>query len=72
MGWLQLPFAADDGGLEGGPIDTMLLVQEMGRGLVAAGYVESVVWAGSMLRMGSKGSLPQIFPSNKIFLILIV
>jgi alkylation response protein AidB-like acyl-CoA dehydrogenase len=55
MGWLQLPFAADDGGLEGGPIDTTLLVQEMGRGLVAAGYVESVVWAGSMLRMGDRG-----------------
>jgi len=55
MGWLALPFAAADGGLDGGPVETMLLLETLGRGLVAAPYLQSVVHAGALLRGSRAG-----------------
>ena len=57
MGWLALPFGADDGGLDGGPLETLLLVQELGRGLVAEPYQQTVVQAGEVLRRCEPGAL---------------
>lgn len=50
LGWTALPFAEDDGGLDGGPIETMLLMQQFGRGLVVEPYLANVVMAGGLLR----------------------
>lgn len=50
MGWLALPFDSADGGMDGGPLETMLLVQALGRGLVAEPYQQTVVQAGEVLR----------------------
>ena len=50
LGWLALPFAEDDGGLGGGPVETMVLMEELGRGLVVAPYVPTVVLGGGLLR----------------------
>ncbi|MFM7848691.1 MAG: acyl-CoA dehydrogenase family protein [Rubrivivax sp.] len=55
MGWLSLPFAADDGGLEGGPVDTMLLMQALGAGLVAEPYLQTVVMGGEVLKHSPAG-----------------
>lgn len=56
MGWLALPFSAADGGLDGGPLETMLLVQELGRGLVAEPYQHGIVQAGEVLRRSAPGA----------------
>jgi alkylation response protein AidB-like acyl-CoA dehydrogenase len=50
LGWTALPFAESDGGLDGGPIETMLLMQQFGRGLVVEPYLANVVLAGGILR----------------------
>lgn len=57
MGWLALRFHSDDGGLEGGPLETMLLVQELGRSLVAEPYQQTVVQAGEVLRRSEPGAM---------------
>src|SRR5690349_8040587 len=41
LGWLALPFAESDGGFGGGPIETMLLMESFGRGLVVEPYLAS-------------------------------
>lgn len=50
MGWLGLPFAIEDGGFGGGPVDTMLLMEALGRGLIAEPFLQTAVMAGEVLR----------------------
>lgn len=57
MGWLALPFSAADGGLDGGPLETMLLVEALGRGLVAEPYLQTVVQAGEVLKRSEIGAV---------------
>jgi alkylation response protein AidB-like acyl-CoA dehydrogenase len=57
LGWLGLPFAEADGGFGGGPIETMLLMESFGRGLVVEPYLASVVLGGGALRRGGSAAL---------------
>lgn len=50
LGWLMLPFGEDDGGIGGGAVDTMLVMEEFGRGLVLEPYLANIVLAGGALR----------------------
>lgn len=50
LGLLMAPFSEDDGGLGGGPVDAMVVMEEFGRGLVIEPYVPSVVCAGGFLK----------------------
>lgn len=50
LGWTAMPFAEADGGLDGGPLETMLLMQQFGRGLVVEPYLANIVLAGGILR----------------------
>ena len=50
LGWTAIPFAEDDGGLDGGPVEIMLLMQQFGRGLIVEPYLANVVLAGGVLR----------------------
>ncbi len=50
LGWLAIPFAEDDGGFGGGPIELMLIMEQIGRGLVVEPYLPTVVLAGGALR----------------------
>lgn len=50
LGWTAIPFAENDGGLDGGPLETMLLMQQFGRGLIVEPYLANVVLAGGVLR----------------------
>jgi pimeloyl-CoA dehydrogenase small subunit len=50
MGLLGLPFAETDGGLGGGPVDTLLVMQALGRALALEPYVATVVLGGGLLR----------------------
>jgi len=49
-GWLAVPFAEDDGGLGMGRVETMVLMEELGRGLVRSPYLATVVLGGGLLR----------------------
>lgn len=50
LGWTAVPFAGDDGGLDGGPIELILMMEQFGRGLVVEPYLATIVLAGGALR----------------------
>ena len=57
LGWLSLPFSEDDEGFGGGPIEMMLLMQELGKHLVVEPYLATVVLAGGCLAASSNTAL---------------
>ncbi|GAK45208.1 acyl-CoA dehydrogenase domain-containing protein [Tepidicaulis marinus] len=52
LGLLAAPFSEEMGGLGGGAIDTMIIMEEFGRHLVVEPFLETVVLAGGFLREG--------------------
>ena len=50
LGLLALPFAEEDGGFGGGGVETMVVMEALGRGLVLEPYLATVVLAGGVLR----------------------
>jgi alkylation response protein AidB-like acyl-CoA dehydrogenase len=57
LGWLAVPFSEDDGGLDGGPIEIMLMMEQFGRGLLVEPFLANVVLAGGALKRA--GSVEQ-------------
>ena len=53
LGLLGLPFAASDGGLGGGPVDTMIVMEAIGRALVLEPYFSTIILAGGCMRVGA-------------------
>jgi alkylation response protein AidB-like acyl-CoA dehydrogenase len=49
LGLLAAPFSEDVGGLGGGPLSTMIVMQEFGRHLVVEPFFETVVLAGGLI-----------------------
>jgi alkylation response protein AidB-like acyl-CoA dehydrogenase len=49
LGLLAAPFSEDVGGLGGGPLSIMVIMQEFGRHLVVEPFAETVVLAGGLL-----------------------
>lgn len=52
MGLMALPFAEEDGGIGGGPIETMIVMEAMGKALALEPYFSTVVLGGGFLRLG--------------------
>jgi len=50
LGWTAVPFAEEDGGFGGGPVDIMVMMQGLARGLVVEPYLANIVLAGGILR----------------------
>ena len=50
QGFTAIPFSEEDGGLNGGHVETMLIMKEIGRGLVLEPYLENVILAGGVLK----------------------
>jgi pimeloyl-CoA dehydrogenase small subunit len=50
LGLLGLPFAEDHGGFGGGPVETGLVMEAFGRGLVLEPYLATVVLGGGLVR----------------------
>ncbi|NIV17939.1 MAG: pimeloyl-CoA dehydrogenase small subunit [Woeseiaceae bacterium] len=50
LGWTAVPFAEADGGLDGGPVETMILMRLFGRGLVVEPYLANIILAGGALK----------------------
>jgi len=57
LGLLAAPFAEDFGGLGGSSIDTMVVMEELGRGLVLEPYLPTVVLGGGFLKHGGSDAL---------------
>ncbi|MEA2875280.1 MAG: hypothetical protein QOF14_476 [Hyphomicrobiales bacterium] len=53
LGLLAIPFAEEHGGFGGGPIETMIVMEAFGRGLVLEPYLGTVVLGGGLLRHGA-------------------
>jgi len=50
LGLTGLPFAENDGGFGAGPVETMIVMEAFGRGLVVEPFLSGVILAGSVLR----------------------
>ncbi|MEA2840902.1 MAG: hypothetical protein QOF41_2232 [Methylobacteriaceae bacterium] len=53
LGLLAIPFAEEHGGFGGGPIETMIVMEAFGRGLVLEPYLATVILGGGLLRHGA-------------------
>lgn len=52
LGWLGVTFSEADGGFGGGAVESMLMLENFGRGLVVEPYLATVVLAGGALKHG--------------------
>lgn len=52
MGLMALPFAEADGGIGGGPVETMIVMEALGKALALEPYFATVVLGGGVLRLG--------------------
>ena len=72
QGLLGLPFAESDGGFGAGGVETMIVMEAMGRALVLEPYLATVVIAGGFLRHGASAAqksahIPAIIDGSKTF-----
>src|SRR5580693_1342937 len=57
LGLLGLPFAEEDGGLAGGSVETMIVMEAIGRALALEPYLATVVLGGGFLRLGGSNAM---------------
>ena len=63
LGLLAVPFAEEHGGIGGGPVETMLVMEAFGRGLVVEPYLATVVLGGGLVRhAGSEDQKAALLP----------
>ena len=53
LGLTALPFAEEHGGIGGGPVETMIVMEAFGRALALEPYLATVVIGGGLLRGGA-------------------
>jgi alkylation response protein AidB-like acyl-CoA dehydrogenase len=63
LGWTALPFSEADGGLGGKAVDTMIVLEELGRGLVLEPYTTSIIFAGALLKQASDALRGRYLPA---------
>ena len=56
LGWTAFPFSEDDGGFDGGPVDLMVVMERLGRGLIVEPYLANVVLAGGILKRAANNA----------------
>jgi alkylation response protein AidB-like acyl-CoA dehydrogenase len=72
LGLFAAPFSEDIGGLGGGPLSTMIIMQEFGRHLVVEPFVETLVLAGGLIEQAGsdeqkRAFIPDIIDGSKIW-----
>ena len=70
LGLLALPFSETDGGLGGGAVDTMLVMEMFGRHLVLEPFLATVILGGGCLRHGGSAEqrrsvLPELLSGQR-------
>src|SRR5690606_23104840 len=65
LGWLGLPFSESVGGFGGTAIETMIMMESMGRGLVLEPFLTTVVMGGGLVaEAGSEAQIEAIIPER--------
>ena len=69
LGWLSVPFAEELGGFGGSAVDVMVMMEELGKGLVVEPYLATVLMFGGLLQKGGTDSqkeelIPQIIDGS--------
>ncbi len=63
LGLLGVPFAEEHGGFGGGPVETMIVMEAFGRGLVVEPYLATVILGGGLIRYaGSEAQQAEMLP----------
>ena len=57
LGLTALPFAEEHGGIGGGPVETMIVMEAFGRALALEPYFASVILGGSFVKLGASEAL---------------
>jgi pimeloyl-CoA dehydrogenase small subunit len=57
LGLTALPFAEEHGGIGGGPVETMIVMETFGRALALEPYFASIVLGGSFVRLGGSDAM---------------
>ena len=64
LGWLSIPFSEEDGGFGGDIVDTMVIMEEIGKGLIVEPYFPTVVLFGGLIaRAGNEAQRSSLLPS---------
>ena len=66
LGWLGLPFIEEDGGFGGNQIDTLVIMEQFGKGLVLEPFLANVVLGGGAIQMGGSEELKNEMLSSLI------
>ncbi len=53
LGWLSIPFGEEHGGFGGDAVDTMVIMEQFGKGLVLEPFLATVVLFGGLLQRGA-------------------
>lgn len=56
LGWLMVPFSEEDGGLGGSAADIMIVMEELGKGIVIEPFIATAIIGGGLI---SKAGNPQ-------------
>ena len=63
LGWLGLPFSEDVGGFGGTAVETAIMMENMGSGLVLEPFLSTVIMGGGLIaEAGSKSQIEAIIP----------
>ena len=63
LGWLSVPFAEEHGGFGGDAVDVMVMMEELGKGLVVEPYLATVLMFGGLLqKAGSEAQQHDYIP----------
>lgn len=70
MGLMALPFPEADGGIGGGPVETMIVMEALGKVLALEPYFSTTVLGGGFLRLGGSDAqraeiIPQIADGSR-------
>ncbi len=59
LGWLSVPFTEEQGGFGGSVVDNIVVMEELGKGLVLEPYMATVLMFGGLLRDGGNAGLQE-------------
>ena len=59
MGLLGIPFSEEEGGFGGGPVETLVVMEALGKGLALEPYLATVVLGGGAVRLGGSAALKE-------------
>ncbi|MFK8018242.1 MAG: acyl-CoA dehydrogenase family protein [Pseudomonadales bacterium] len=64
LGWLSLPFSEEHGGFGGNAVDLMVVMEELGKGLVVEPFLATVLlFGGALTRSGNAELQESLIPS---------